>query len=181
MTQIVPLILDRLKDHLTEEMQTYVPPGDETWAVTVKIGRFQADPTKENVALAISGGAFDDPNYADGRIDNPEFSSLMIRNLPVGEVGGGWYWWRRGTIDIRVYFIKQKFAEEASIDYGYTVHGRLIRAVETCPLTTLEDDFGETTNGTPYVEKTSFFQSGGPKNQYIFRGKLWWRILTHRP
>ena len=44
----------------------------------------------------------------------------------------------------------------------------------------LVDDYDERAKPPVFVESHSFFESGG-KKQYIWRGKLLWRVLTWRP
>ena len=178
-SMVVPLILNKLRDYLEVELQDEVAEDDPTKAVLVKVGRFQDNPVRKNVSVAISGGDYEDPAYMDGRIDHESMDEFKIRNLPVGEVGGGIYWWRRGTMNFQAFFVKQRYEEEIAMKYAYEFYGRLLRAVETCRLGNLVDYFGEQATGTPYIEGASFFESGGA-NQYIWRGKLKWRVLTWR-
>lgn len=178
--QIVPMVLYRLKAHLETVMQWEVPDESPNKAVVVKIGRFQENPLQKNVSVSISGGDYEDPAYQDGRIDHSDFDQFTITNLPVGEIGGGIYWWRRGTINFQCFFVKQRFEEEVAMQYAYDFYGRLLNAVNTADLSGLVDDYGEMANGTPFIESSSFFESGGAK-QYIWRGKLKWRALTWRP
>jgi hypothetical protein len=178
-SMIVPLILFTVRDYLEIALQDEVPDTDPTKAVLVKVGRFQDNPVKKNVSVSISGGDFEDPAYLDGRADHDAMKQFQIRNLPVGEIGGGMYWWRRGTIDFRVFFVKQRYEEEIAMKFAYEFYGRLLNALERCELGELIDDYGEQAFNTPYIEATSFFESGGA-NQYIWRGKIKWRVLTWR-
>lgn len=91
------------------------------------------------------------------------------------------YWWRRGTLDFKTFFVKQRFEEEIAMKYAYEFYGRLQRVLEACNLGRLVDSYGEKTNALPpFIEGASFFESGGAQ-QYIWRGKLKWRVLTWRP
>lgn len=177
---IVPMILYRIKEHLETAMVAEVPDANPTKAVLVKVGRFQDNPLDLNVSISISGGDFEDPSYMDGRIDHEDLDSIQVKNLPVGEIGGGIYWWRRGTIDFKTFFVRQRFEEDVATQYAYDFYGRLLKAVEEIVLTDLTDDYGERAYSTPYIEGATFFESGGNK-QYIWRGKLKWRALTWRP
>lgn len=178
-SMVVPLILFKLKEYLEFALQDNVPDNDPTKAILVKVGRFQDNPVKKNVSIAISGGDFEDPSYTDARIDHSDMNQISIRNLPVGEIGGGIYWWRRGTIDYKTFFVKQRYEEELALMYAYEFYGRLLTALEQCNLGKLIDAFGETAKGTPFIESASFFESGGA-SQYIWRGKIKWRVLTWR-
>lgn len=182
-SSIVPLILYRIKSHLDNCMDIEVPDTNPTKTMLIKIGRFNDNPLDKAVSLSISGGDYEDPSYMDGRIDNPKFDSLVIGGLPVGEIGGGVYWWRRGTVNYQLFKVRQRLAEEAALQYAYDFQGRLIKAIESTPLdepTILRDDYGEKAYAPVYVEGVTFFESGG-NNQYIWRGKLLWRVLTWRP
>jgi hypothetical protein len=179
-SMIVPLITFRMREHLASALQDNVPDTDPTKAVLVKVGRFQDNPVKKNVSVSISGGDFEDPAYMDGRVDHESMDQFKIKNLPVGEIGGGIYWWRRLTIDFKTFFVKQRFEEEIAMKYAYEFYGRLLTAIETCNLKNLTDSYGEKAYCPPYIEGASFFESGGA-NQFIWRGKVKWRVLTERP
>jgi hypothetical protein len=181
-TQIVPMLLVRIRDYLTDALVEDVPDENPTKAILVKIGRMQENPVKKNVSIAISSGDYENPDYIDARIDNPEFENdFPLRNVPVGEIGGGHYWWRRGTINMQCFFVRQRYPEELAMQYAYDFYGRLLQAVEGIPLTNLgKDDYGEGAVPPVIVEGASFFESGGG-DKFIWRGKLKWRILTWRP
>lgn len=177
---IVPKLLLAVKDHLQTALVYNVPEGDPTRAVMVKIGRFQENPIRQNVSVAIAGGDYEDPAYIDGRIDNPKFDNLQIKNLPVGEIGGGEYWWRRGTIKYQCYFVLQRFDEELAMNYAYAFQGRILKALPQTNLTSLpQDDYGEGVYPPIYVESATLFESGGA-DKFIWRGKISWKVLTWR-
>ena len=179
-SMIVPLILLGIRNYLEVALQDEVPDSDPTKAVLVKVGRFQDNPVKKNVSVSVVGGDFEDPSYLDGRADHESLDEIGLRNLPIGEIGGGMYWWRRGTLDFKTFFVRERYDEIIAMKYAYEFYGRLLNAIETCNLSFV-DSYGEKTNGIPpFVEGASFFESGGP-NQYIWRGKLKWRVLTWRP
>lgn len=177
---IVPMILYRIKEHLDTTMVNEVPDENPTKAILVKVGRFQDNPLEKNVSLSVSGGDYEDPAYIDGRIDHQDLDEIGIRNLPVGEIGGGIYWWRRGTINFQTYFVRQRYGEETALQYAYDFYGRLLKALEEVTVGDLRDDYGERAYASPFIEGASFFESGG-KSQFIWRGKLKWRVLTWRP
>lgn len=178
-SMIVPMLLNRLRDHLESDLTLNVAEDNPTRAVLVKTGRFQDNPLEKNVSIAISGGDFEDPSYLDGRVDNNAFDNLQIPDLVVGQIGGGTYWWRRGSINFQAFFVRQRLEEQIAMNYAYDFYGRLIQSVETTSLNGLQDDYGEEVFAPVYVEGASFFESGG-SNQFIWRGKLLWRVLTWR-
>lgn len=177
---IVPLVLFCMRDHLRSLMIYGVPEEDKSRALLVKVGRFQENPLNNGVSIAISGGDYEDPTYMDGRTDNPKMDSLTIPSLPTCEIGGGEYWWRRGTINYQTFYVRSRLPEEAAMQYAYDFQGRLIQSVKLTPINALTDDYGEHAYSPVYVEGCTFFESGGNK-QYIWRGKLLWRVLTWRP
>lgn len=179
-SSIVPMILYKIRNHLDTALVLEVPDTNPTKAVLVKVGRFQENPLEKNVSIAVSGGDYEDPASIDGRIDNPKFDSLELESLPPREIGGGCYWWRRGSINYQTFFVRQRVKEEVALQYAYDFQGRLIRAVELTPLHGLCDDYGERAYPPVYVESVTFFESGG-NSQFIWRGKLSWRVLTWRP
>lgn len=178
--QIVPMLLKRLSGHLEDRLVNEVPESNPTRAILVKVGRFVENPLNKNVSVAIQSGDWEDPNYLDGRVDNSKFDNVQIRFLPVAEIGGGWHWWRRGTCRVQVYFVRQRYKEDLAMSYAFDFMGRLLKALEEAPIHGLQDDYGEIAIPPVYIEGSSFYESGG-NNQFIWRGKILWRVLTERP
>lgn len=178
--QIVPLILDKVRDWLEQELFENVPESSPTRTGLIKIGLFQDNPADKVVSIAVNSGDYEDEKYIDAPVDHPDVQQIKIANLPPHEIGGGSYWWRRFSIRVSVFFVKQNYDEETAIQYAYEFYGRLQSAIELCQIGPLDDYFGERASGKPWLESTTFFQSGG-KNKFIFRGKLQFRILTWRP
>lgn len=176
-TQIVPLILERVKETLQYNLIDILPEGHPARGTLVKIGRFQENPVEKNISLAISPGDFEDPAFMDGRIDNPEFRDLRIRYVPVSEIGGGEMWWRRGTCNLQVFFVRQRYSEEDAMRTAYDFYGRVLNALRGVSFSKVKDSFGEMAVPPLYVESSAFFESGGA-SQYIWRGKIRWRMLT---
>jgi hypothetical protein len=179
-TMIVPMICEELRSYLEVALVQNIPEDNPTRAVLVKVGKFQENPLDVNVSIAISPGDFEDPEYVDGRVDNPKFDGLKIANLMVSEIGGGEYWWRRGSIRVQCFFVRQRYDEDVAMRYAYDFLGRLQKKTAEAPLGLLVDDYGERAKPPVYVESHSFFESGG-KGKFIWRGKLLWRVLTWRP
>ena len=175
------MVLFKMKDIITTELADNVPDDSPTKVVVCKVGRFQDNPIQKNVAVALSGGDFEDEKYKDGRIDHTDLNEIsMFSHLPVNEIGGGTYWWRRGTTNMQAFFIRQRFEEEEAHQHAYDFYGRLLKTIETITVGGMTDDYGEQAYGYVIPEATTLFESGGAK-QYIFRGKVFWRFLSWRP
>jgi len=178
-TQIVYLIVDALRDYLLNVCQTQVDSADPTRADVVQIGRYRDEPVIKNIHLGVIGGDPDDINYKDGILTLEDMDNIGYR-FPVGEIGGGRLWWRRGVIQVGCYFINQQYSQEVAAGYAYTVLGRIEAAVPQCYVGSLVDSFGEQAIMISCYGNT-FTESGGPPGSYIWRGKVYWSCLTHRP
>lgn len=179
-SQIQPMIMYTVRDHLQTVLVDEVPESNPTRAIKVQVGRFLDNPAKISVSAAISSGDFEDPTVIDGRVDHPDLADRKIRFLPAAEVGGPEYWWRRFSIEVQVFFVRKEYEEDVAIQYAYEFFGRLQKGLEQAPTNGLVDDFGEKSNDTPIIESVTFFPSGG-KGKWIFRGKVLFRLLTERP
>lgn len=180
-TQIVPAILYKIQETVQTELGDNVPDESPTKVVLCKVGRFQDNPIQKNVSVSISGGDFENEKYLDAPIDHEETDQItMFSRLPVREIGGGSYWWRRGSINFQAFFIRERFDEDVAIRHAYDFYGRLMQCIEQINVSGMIDEYGEKSYGYVIPESTSFFESGGAK-QYIFRGKLYFRVLTWRP
>ncbi|MCD6347019.1 MAG: hypothetical protein J7L96_06310 [Bacteroidales bacterium] len=177
--QIIYKIVNRIKDDLTVALIDNVASNDELRADVVKVGRFQENPIKNNVYVAINGGNKDDIDYKDGFTTMSGGSEETAFYMAPREIGGGSYWWRRGMVDYGLYFVKSNHLEEESMKLAYAFLGRLTKAFEKIKISDLVDDYGE--RGLKLIlTNTTFFETGGPKTKYIWRGKLYWSALTNR-
>jgi hypothetical protein len=177
---IVPMILYRIRDTLETRLIDEVPDDNPTRLIYMNVGKFQENPVKKNISIAIAGGDYEDPNYLDGRVDHNELDQVGLRNLPIGEIGGGEYWWRRGNVRVSVFFVRQGFEEEAALKYAYDFYSRLQMALNSVSVSGLVDDYGEMASMSPIIEAANFHGSGGGKKN-IWRGKMLFRVLTWRP
>lgn len=176
---IVPMLLDRIAMHLTEKMHTLIPEDDPSRADLVKIGRFQDNPVKYNVYVAISPGDPEDTNWVDGIVTLESMKNIGFYVDP-REIGGSQMWWRRGIAQLGCYFIREKFVEEEALRWAYTALGRLQHNIENIQVTDLTDSYGEQAVKM-FHYAYSFSESGGPPKSYVWRGKVHWQCLTEIP
>ena len=174
-SQIVPKILYTFKNYLDTILIQGVPESDPTRAVVVKLGRVLDNPLQTNISVGITGSDPEDPSLKDMRIDFDD--GFKIPSLLATEIGGSCYWWRRGTILFNTFFVRQRFEEEVAFEYAYSFYGRLHQAMDRLNFPSFSDDYGEQAYPPVYIESSKFVESGGSK-QFIWRGKLIWRVLT---
>jgi hypothetical protein len=175
---IKALVLDRFCEELTRNLITDIPADDPTRASIVKVGRFQDDPTRYPISVSISPGDPEDPNYRDGIVTLEQMHNIGFE-VPPREIGGGAYWWRRGILLLQCHFVLARYPETMALNYAHTVLGRIEQTMDSTCLADLTDEFGEHAI-LPFTYGNTFFESGGPPADYIWRGKVLWSVLTYR-
>ena len=178
-THIVPMILDRIRDKLVTTFQTNMDATYPVYADVVKLGRFQDNPTKKNVYIAIQSGDPNDLDFVDGIVSLDDFKDINI-SVPPREIGGGQLWWRRGVIEYGCFYHKSNFTEEQAMDYAYELLGYMQRAMETIQVADLVDPYSEQAYYL-FAFANTFVESGGPPKSYIWRGRMYWQCLTEKP
>ena len=90
-------------------------------------------------------------------------------------------WWRKGIVLFELYFLmtSEPPEEEKARTYAYKIVSRAEKAMRTVDVSDLEDDFDENPIKL-FCPRTSILQAGGPTNQYVWRGKIYWACLTER-
>ena len=178
-TSVVNLILARLVETITAQMQTGIPTTDPMYVTSIKRGLLQENKIQNFVAIGVTGGDHEDPNYRDGVVTLETMQKIGFE-IPPREVGGGQYWWRRGVARLECFYILKRFDEDEAHDVAYATLSKLMQVIDETSTSGLVDDFGEGVHKL-FCHSNTFFQSGGPPNQYIFRGKVFWSALTERP
>lgn len=179
MSMITHLIIARLAEHLNRELVTRVPSSSPTRASLVKAYRYQISPLQYPIHAWITGGEDSDPLSRDGRVTAHEMERLGIY-IPAGEVGGGHAWYRRGIIGVGCYFTMARYSEMDAANYAWTFLGRVLYQTERVTVADLKDEFGESAHSVA-VYASNFVEGGGPDDQYIWRGSVYWQALTFRP
>lgn len=178
MAQIVPMILERIKENLEREYKDITDPKDAKYPHEIKLGMWQDDPKRKNVYITLLGGKRSDPNLQDGVSSLKDIDNVWYEP-PVREVGGGVVWVRRLTASIGCYFIDEKLNEATAMKTAYDVLGIVSNIISNTQICDLSDDFGET--GTQiFVAATNFYVSGGPPSNYIWRGEILVYAYTER-
>lgn len=160
-------------------MMRLVPSSDRSRATEVKAYKFQENPLTNHVYVWVSSGNPNNPDERDGRVGSQSMEELGLR-LPAGEVGGGHLWWRKGRIELGVYFVRERLEQSVAGDYAHEVLGRAMYWTERAEVSDLVDEFSEHALWI-YVYGNTFYEGGGPKNQYYWRGEILYQVLTERP
>ena len=149
-------------------------------AGVIKAGRLQADPVKLQIAIMVHIG---DPEDPDGWPDtheayNPTTGRKM--DVPPTEVGGGSFWWRRGTVEFQYFGLKGKKDRDEARRIANVTRGRIERTINSStrvPGTT--DSFGEMAmQSMSTLSRVS--EGGGPPNSFIWRGVVRYQVRTYR-
>lgn len=181
MSFVTDLVLHRIKDHLTLKMQTEIAEGDVTRAGVVKIGRFQQDPDKATVYISCN---FGDPTNPDLLDCNTSVVSKHKDNtgidVPGYAIGGGSMWWRTIYVQFGCFFVNKKLKEEEAQEKASEVLGRLLENLANVYISDIADSHGERAIYAVTYGNT-MFESGGPSDQYIWRGTVRVDFLTERP
>ena len=180
MTACVNLILLKMKETIVQEMVTNISPSDMTRADVVKLGLLQTDKLGKNIQIGINSGDHDRPEELDGIVTLDKLPDIAI-DVPPREIGGGQNWMRRGVVQLECFFIREKLTEEQAFDKAHEVMARLQNTIEKTPITQIaRDSYGERPFGHVFCYSASYFESGGPPNSYIFRGKAHWACYTNK-
>lgn len=177
--QIVPMVLELIRDDLKRLMQDEVAADDIDRADVVKIGLLQESKTQKNIQLAVMGGDHDLPDEMDGISSIDRLPDIGL-TIPVREIGGGKTWMRRGIVKVECFYVREKLEEEEATRRAYAVLGKVMDIVRNTRVSGVTDDYGEKAILIEVYGNT-FFESGGPPKSFIFRGKVLWAIYTNRP
>lgn len=177
MSQIIDMILDRIVTQVTTTMITNVSDITQK-ASLVKKGLLQVNKVEKRIEIGVTGGDHEDPDYQDS-ITSLQRLPDIAQMFAAREVGGGQMWWRRGVCRLECFLLTDGLQESLAFARAYDILGRLESTIENVYIADLVDDYGE--RGVKiYCYGNTFFESGGPPTQYIFRGKVFWQALTER-
>lgn len=177
---ITDLVLQHIYLHLLDRMQKKVAVSDLSYARVVKTGRFQENPIDAGVYVAINPGDPSDPTLMDANSSFRSQRDLIGVDPPGYEVGGGQFWWRSIRIQFGCFYITNQLTEAQAQTKAMTVLGRLLHALDEISGLGITDSWGESALAL-YTYGNTLFESGGPPDQYIWRGTVSLMFLTARP
>jgi hypothetical protein len=173
------MILDKIVTALQKSMVDDIS-DENTKATLVKKGLLQENKLVKYIAIGVTGGDHEDTEYKDGIVTYSGLPDLAM-DIPAREIGGGQIWQRRFVARLEIFFILKAFVEDVAFQHAYDVLGRLQANIENIDLSNMTDDFGETAEGHAYTFANTFFEGGGPPQNYTFRGKILFTVFTERP
>jgi len=176
--QIEDVIVNKLVLDLEEAFAEVLPeekPG------IIRAGRLQDDPEDARITVLVHVGDPDDDNWLsastatrDKDLDRNSFKVAAF------EVGGGQTWWRRGTVEMQFFGTQSKESRDDARRIAAITLGRIKTALEsTKRVPGSTDEFSEAAL-ILLVVKTTLSEGGGPPDAFIWRGKVWWQVLTGR-
>lgn len=172
---IVALLANYCRDSIVN-----LPLGSAYAATVVRQGLLQEDPVKDRIAILVNpcdpDSTADSPGWEDERAHGDQNGWF----IPTAHIGGGGWWWRRLMVDVEVYLIRTQEGRPTAREIGLWVIGRVDEAISENPGLAITDDFGETAIWM-VTEKMPIVQSGGPPNDFIWRAKLYVRVMTEKP
>jgi len=175
------LIAERIREFLAQNINSGISEKEPYWVNEIQSFRYLSNPAVDGTRIMVYADNPDEIDFRDARIDvtQPQMFELGIK-VPVGEIGGGHLWWRRGTVKVEYYGLG-KLAQDTryeAAEVAYNIFGRTQYYLERVPVHNISDEFGE--NGVYFhVVNSSFKESGGNKVN-IWRGALYWQALTQR-
>lgn len=177
---ILKIISDGLIVYFTEKLKEDLPSDTDSRAVFVSSGLKTFDPSKKNRYVLVQPGDTETLSW--------RHSSAWRKNAPIDvpgyEIGGGAYYWRRMSIEVGAYFVKQKWdadrAWEAAAEFierveYFLAHSGVDNAAKIVGQTS---QFGEVVLGL-WLTDTKITPGGG-ENNYLWRARIRFDILTGR-
>lgn len=199
-----------LKDHLQDRMVDNIPAVfnnmlaytdkngvSRTFAPSLlKIGRLQDDPTALSASDAIPSVGiyihYNDPSdQGDGWKDSvasaveASMTNAGFR-FPIREIGGGTCWWRRFWLEWEAFYLDADFAQLNASKTSAALKHMLETCINSASTSNthgwdcaLVDPLGEVAYWSEVV-KSHLWEGGGPADDYIWRGGVWFQVLTEK-
>lgn len=178
MSSIIDLVLTEIASRLQASLQDAGLPSQEL-AIEIRPGLAQQNPVTDRISVFLHHGDPDDlssdPTWVDRPVgdinegNNGQVSGFMI--------GGARRYWRAFVVEIKCYFIKTQETRDNSRAIAANIFSRAQKVLMQAQALPLTDDFGETSIMLT-VDKFSDAESGGPPKSFIWRGKIFFRVLT---
>jgi len=179
---------------------TFTGSNDEEYVFEpslIQIGRYQDDPTdladsvyQPSCYIAIHPN--DPSDMGDGwkhTVASPMDGSTTNIGVTLGgirEIGGSELWWRRFYVQMEMFFIDSNQDQDEASRLANMMRAMLEQYCGSYNPSHLhgwdcviEDTFGETALQS-YVAKSHMFETGGPDDDYIWKGGVWIQVMCAR-
>lgn len=177
---ISDLIVEQTVKELTLALQSVY--ADEEPGI-VKGGKLQDNPLKKRIYVCVHIGDPNDPQWVD-RISGTRGDNVRGLEIPVFEFGGdaaeSVMWWRCFLVEFGLFLPKSKENQDEARALANHIRGHIEGALHRSRgIPGLVDSFGEF-SVRMLVRKSSASEGGGPPASYIWRGGVWFQVLTQR-
>jgi hypothetical protein len=170
---VIDMIIDQTVQKLKVALIDNVPESDPTRAGLVRGGLLQQNPAAAGVNVLVYEN--DPENNSEWLHSTTHYDMANgTKNPPAYELGNGFMWWRRFTIEMTMFW-DRGIDRQVARSQANVVLGRIEKTIRTMKFNAI-DSFGEIAL-QPYVMKDRITDAGG-KTQFIHYGKIWWQVLT---
>ena len=190
MAQIISLLVDAIEDLLVTACQLDISGDDDSKALLVRAGRLQQDPTKNVVNILVHPNdpdAPDDWRHEIRKMDQVTLQNPWSRDVPASavgmyEIGGGEHWWRRFTVELKMFFGTKNEDRATCRELAHRVLGRAEEALKE-GMSTFGAQLGDWDEQCVqvYVTSSRCVERGGPTKDWIWDGKIWVQFHTAKP
>ena len=181
MASIVNLIQKRLSDYLNANMRNNLAEDSPYRPALIRPGRLQEDPEELGISILIREGDFE-LDAPDQTIVSLEKDNLYGRDTGYSatEIGGGWIWRRKMSCEVNCYFTRLGYDRETAADIATEVFSSLeywLAQSNQDRVWGVCDDWRECALELVVVG-SKMRESGGPPQDFIWRGKVVFDVIT---
>ena len=183
MSSIISQIIDKTVQSLTESMITNDSDVDLRPGL-IRGGLLQENPVPYRIVVLVHHNDPDDsgnnPFWGDISASEDDESGWKV---PAAEVGGGEFYSRRFTLDIKIYFVRSKENRQIARETATSVIENSEKGVRN--LNNFLSQITQTSSGEIPLQvklyRTSSAEGGGPPSSHIWSAKVMFTILTEIP
>jgi len=175
------LIAEKIREYLIENLNSGISELSPYYVREIQSYRYLSNPAVDGTRVIVYADNPDEIDFKDSRIDvSQSQQSDLSYKIPVGEIGGGHLWWRRGIVKVEYYGLG-KFSQDTryeAAEVAYKILGRVHYNMDYVRISSLKDTYNE--QGVYFHVINSSFKESGGNRVNIWRGTLYWQALTQR-
>lgn len=183
MASVISSIIDQTVANLNTTMITQEPDSDLHPGL-IRGGLLQENPVPYRIVVLVHHNDPDDsgnnPFWGDITASEDDESGW---NMPPAEVGGGEFYSRRFTLDIKIYFVRSKENRQIARETATAVIENAekgVRMLNQTMWTLVQGATGEIPLQVKLYRTTSA-EGGGPPSSHIWSAKVMFTVLTEIP